>query len=248
MNATKENTLGQLTADNFQAARIFEEFGLDFCCNGKKSLEKACNEKGVNPEELIQKLNEIGDKTTESIHFSQWDLDFLIDYILNNHHSYVRNSIISINHHFDKVINAHGEKFPELSKIKDIFNNLSADLTSHMLKEEKMLFPYIKKMSAAEKNSLPLNISPFGSIKNPITVMEEEHSDSGSDIEEIKKLTNNFTPPEKACNTFRVLYEELKDFEKDLHIHIHLENNILFPRSIDLEEKLLPGENNMCDL
>lgn len=248
MKANKQNTLGELTAQNFAAARIFEESGLDFCCGGKRTLEEACDAKGIDVDELISKLERIDEINSASTHFNQWEPDFLVDYIINNHHYYIKNTTVSIDHHLDRVIAAHSDRFPELLQLKKVYNTMKEDLSLHMMKEEKMLFPYIKKMSAAAKNSLPLSIPPFGSIKNPIEVMEEEHSEAGGDMEDIKKLTNNFTPPKNACGTFKVLYEELKDFEKDLHIHVHLENNILFPKAIELEDELLAESTNECTL
>ena len=239
----KESKIGEIVAKNFQAAKIFENLGLDFCCGGKRSLKDACREKGVDPEFVVEEIFKIPDPNGNAVHFNKWDVDFLIDYIINNHHSYVITSIPTIEHHLQKVISAHGERHPELGKIDELFTDLKNELMIHLAKEEKMLFPYIKKMHIASKNTLDFSIPPFGSIENPIRVMETEHDEAGKLVESINRITNGYFPPEDACATFRVLYEELKEFEKDLHVHIHLENNILFPKSATLEKELNKVDN-----
>jgi regulator of cell morphogenesis and NO signaling len=248
MLVERENKIGEVVAMNFETARIFEDLGLDFCCGGKKTIEAACNEKGIDPVTVLDRLEKVEDSNATASHFSKWDVDFLSDYIINNHHSYVQNSIPGIERHLEKVVNAHGERNPELKKVQEVFFSLKEDLLSHMLKEEKMLFPYIKKLNFANKHSMEVTSPPFGSVDNPIKVMEDEHRNAGNELEQIGKLTNNFTPPENACGTFKVLYSELKDFEKDLHIHIHLENNILFPKAAELEKKLIKLQVNSCSL
>lgn len=229
----------EVITQNIKTAKIFEEYNLDFCCGAKKTIVKACSEKGLDPNKLIIELNNLINNENDGTHYNDWDLNFLIDYIRNNHHSYVRSSIVSIDHHFSKVVNKHGDMFPQVLKAVKIFDEIKLDLLSHMDKEEKMLFPYIKKMIFAAENDVELQIPPFGSIKNPINVMEEEHQSAGDEMSDLRQVTNGFTPPDNVCNTFKLLYNELHDFEKDLHIHVHLENNILFPKAIELEEKLM---------
>jgi regulator of cell morphogenesis and NO signaling len=237
MMIQKENKIGEVVAKNFHTVKVFENFGLDFCCGGKKSIKTACEEKGINADNVMKELSRIGD-SSQSLHFNDWELDFLIDYIVNNHHSYVVNSVSTIEHHIDKVIAAHGEKNPEVVAIGGIFGELKEELLSHMQKEEKMLFPYIKKMLFAFKNSLEMPFPPFGSVGNPVKMMEHEHDHAGKLVHTINELSKGYTPPESACTTFRVLYQELKEFEADLHTHIHLENNILFPKSMQLEQQI----------
>lgn len=234
----KERKIGEVVAENFHAAKIFENYGLDFCCGGKKTIEAACAEKGLNPENLLSELDSMDELNHNVIHYDKWEADFLADYIINNHHSYVINAISTIEHHLRKVVSAHGERHPETAKIESVFNELKSELTDHMGKEEKMLFPYIKKMSIALKNTLELPVPPFGTVENPIRVMESEHDNAGLLTKEINKLSNGYQPPKDACATFRVLYNELREFEDDLHVHVHLENNILFPRAKEMEEKL----------
>lgn len=244
MEISREERIGEVVARNFQTARVFEELGLDFCCGGKKSIDKACEEKGLDENIVIERLSKLEETNSVSSHYNDWDIGFLSDYIINNHHSYVINSIPSIEHHLEKVIAAHGAKHPEVAKVNEIFLNIKKELMNHMAKEEMMLFPYIKKLNTAIGNSQVLDTPVFGSVSNPITVMEKEHQHAGDGIEEIKKLTNNYTPPKSACGTFKVLYNELKDFEKDLHIHVHLENNILFPKAIEQEREILKRTSN----
>jgi len=242
MLVQKENRIGDVVADNFRAAKIFEDFGLDFCCGGKKTIQQACSEKGINPETVLSNLTVADAPTVSSAHFNKWDLDFLIDYIITNHHSYVTNEVTTIEHHMQKVLSKHGEKNPELYSVNNFFNELKEELLIHMQKEEKMLFPYIKKMVLVQKNELEFPHPPFGSVSSPVAVMEAEHENAGKLIHELRKTANNFTPPDDACTTFRILYSELAEFESDLHIHIHLENNILFPKAIELE-KVLTNNN-----
>jgi regulator of cell morphogenesis and NO signaling len=234
----KENKIGEVVAENFHAARIFENYGLDFCCGGKKTIETACNEKGVNAAVLLAELDNLNAVNPSSTHFDKWEADFLADYIINNHHAYVVNAISTIEHHLQKVVSAHGEKHPEVAKIDSAFTELKNELLDHMAKEEKMLFPYIKKMNIALRNTLEMPIPPFGTVENPIKVMESEHDNAGLLTKEINRLSNGYQPPADACATFRVLYSELKEFENDLHVHIHLENNILFPKAKELEGRL----------
>lgn len=236
MLVQKENTIGEVVARNFHTAKVFEDFGLDFCCGGKKTIQDACNEKGINPSTILNSLAGIDITNGTTAHFDKWELDFLIDYIVTNHHAYVLNEITTIDHHLQKVTSKHGERHPEVYKIEALFNELKEELVVHMQKEEKMLFPYIKKMVIAEKNSLEFPFPPFGSVESPVRVMEHEHEIAGNLMHQIKLASNSFTPPEDACTTYRILYKELAEFETDLHTHIHLENNILFPKAVLLEK------------
>lgn len=234
----KENTIGEVVVGNFHTAKIFERYGIDFCCGGKKSIEDACRDKGLDSVMVLEDLEKMNQSNATSTRFNTWDVDFLAEYIVNNHHSYVISAISTIEHHLHKVLSAHGEKHPEIAGIESIFTELKNELLDHLAKEEKMLFPYIKKMNFALKNTLELPIPPFGTVENPIKVMELEHDNAGMLTKSINSLSNGYQPPKDACATFRVLYNELKEFEEDLHVHIHLENNILYPKAKELEEKL----------
>ena len=234
----KETKVGEVVAENFHAAKVFESHGLDFCCGGKRTIEDACKTKGVDTDSLLAELEKLNANNPSSTHFDKWEADFLTDYIINNHHAYANNAISTIEHHLQKVVSAHGAKHPEVCGIESIFTELKNELLEHMAKEERMLFPYIKKLSFAIKNSIEMPAAPFGSVDNPIKVMESEHDNAGLLLKKINALSDSYTPPQDACATFRVLYGELREFEEDLHVHIHLENNVLFPKAKTMEEKL----------
>jgi len=235
----KESKIGEIVAENFRAAQVFEKYGLDFCCGGKKSIDEACQNKGINKDELIKTLTDINENGNRTMaDFNLWKPDFLIDYIVNNHHIYVNRSLPVISTHADKVASKHGENHPEVETIARLFADIKNELEAHMQKEERMLFPYIKHLQELESSSGEASYPPFGTIENPIRMMEMEHDAAGRIMEEINSLSSSYTVPEDACTTYRVLYQELKEFEDDLHVHIHLENNILFPKAIQLEKKL----------
>ncbi len=232
MNITPETSIGEIVKNNFKAVRVLEKYNLDFCCGGKKMLFVVCKEKGLNPDVISNEISNIESEYT-SEKFNSWSLSFLCDYIVTNHHNYIKNILPVISGHIEKVKNAHGERFPEIKKIQDTFSKMSGELIAHIENEEKILFPYIKNL---QQTSCSSSFPPFGKVETPISVLIREHEQAGEEIEAIKKFTNNFTPPANACTTFRVTYQELEEFYKDLKIHIHLENNILFPKAIEQEE------------
>ena len=230
-------TLAEIVSENLRSAIVFEEFGLDFCCKGKRPLAEACTEKGVDVNEVVSSLDELG-LGVKSLNVNDWKLDFLVDYIINNHHQYVRRMLPVISLHADKVASKHREKHPETVQISDHFLAVREELEGHLIKEERILFPYIKQISQVKQNNQQVAPPPFGTIQNPITMMEAEHQSAGDAMSKIRELSNNFSTPVDACNTFKALYSELREFEEDLHKHIHLENNILFPKSIELEKEI----------
>jgi regulator of cell morphogenesis and NO signaling len=244
----KETKVGEAVAANFRAARIFEQYGIDFCCGGKKSIAEACISKGLDPEHVLTSLTEIHENGTSlAENFNLWKPDFLIDYIVNNHHSYVEKMLPVIYMHSQKVADKHRLSHPETAAIAGLFISIKEELEVHMQKEERVLFPYIKTLLKMEENGEKAAFPPFGTVENPIRMMESEHETAGNLMAEINSLSSGFTPPEDACATFKVLYSELKEFENDLHTHIHLENNILFPKAIALEKKIIinkPHLNN----
>lgn len=234
-----EKTLAEIVTDNIRSAVVFEEFGLDFCCNGNRSLKSACEDKKVDVQKVVNELSSLSVNDKGSQNVNDWQLDFLVDYIVNNHHQYVRRMIPVISLHTDKVASVHGNNHAETLQIADLFLAVREELEGHMMKEERILFPQIKQMVLNQKESSQFFPPPFGTIQNPIRMMELEHTNAGEALSKIKELSNGYTPPKDACNTFKALYSELKEFEEDLHKHIHLENNILFPKSIELEMELL---------
>lgn len=236
----KEATIGDLVTSDFRKAEVFKKFGLDFCCGGKKTLTKACKEKGLDVVQIEKELKEIDETpATSSQDYNNWELSFLAEYILNTHHKYVVQAIPVILEYTQKVARVHGERHPEAIEIAEEFIIVANELTGHMAKEENILFPYIKRIADAKKSGTTLEGSEFGTIQNPIKMMEMEHEMVGNVMENISRLANSYTPPADACTTYRLSYAKLKEFEDDLHQHIHLENNILFPKAIELEKELL---------
>jgi regulator of cell morphogenesis and NO signaling len=234
-----EKTLAEIMTDNVRSAIVFEEFGLDFCCKGNRLLKDACSEKNIDWQKVVNELTNLSKNGNDKDNPNEWQLDFLVDFIINNHHQYVRRMIPVISLHADKVSSVHGKNHPETLRIADLFLAIREELEGHMMKEERVLFPQIKQMVINQKENSQFFPSPFGTIQNPIRMMEYEHTSAGDALYQIRELSNNYTHPEDACNTFKALYSELKEFEEDLHKHIHLENNILFPKSITLETELL---------
>ena len=232
-------TLSEIVKDNFRTAAVFEKYNLDFCCNGKRTLADACTEKGINSEDIINEIKNLSSsEAKEEIRPDDWELDFLVSYIINNHHSYVNRMLPVISAHTQKVASKHGENHPETKQIAEIFASINVEMKHHMMKEEKILFPHIIKLVGLSGYGVGENIPYFGTIKNPIAMMEAEHQSAGDRMFEIRNLTNNYTLPEDACETYKITLKELKEFEEDLHKHVHLENNILFPKAIKIEESL----------
>ncbi len=232
-------TVGQLVAQDYRKAEVFKKFGIDFCCGGKKTLEKACQEKGINISELQNELKQTEtESVTASQKYSEWDPGFLSDYIVNTHHKYVEKALPVIYEYTQKVARVHGYAHPETIEIANIFEQVIEELNHHMMKEEEILFPYIKWLEQAYSNGSGLESSKFQTVMQPIGVMEQEHEEVGMLLEKIKELSSNFIPPASACTTYRLAYAKLKEFEEDLHQHIHLENNILFPAAFQLEQQL----------
>ena len=238
MVITRDETVAQCVASNYQTATVFKEYKIDFCCGGKISIAEACKKANVDEEGILQRLNEVMQQKPSEEAVETYELDDLVDYIIETHHTYVRKRIPEIEPFLEKVVRVHGESHPELTKVLEGFYEVREELLTHMQKEENVLFPYIKEMVKAKKNNTSSEPSCFGTIKNPIHMMEMEHESAGSTFKNIRKITNDFTPPEGACNTYRVTFSLLDEFENDLHRHIHLENNVLFPKAILLEESL----------
>ena len=238
MDTIDNKTVAEVVAENIKTAHIFKKYGIDFCCGGGITIDKACGKKNVDFSQLKNELLAV-DEAPKAYNYNAWKLDFLIDHIINIHHTYVEESIPLILQYSNRVAEVHGHHYSEVIEINTLFTNVANELTSHLKKEEIILFPYIKKLIATKNNDEQLSTPPFGTVNNPIAMMETEHENAGDIFKEIARLTNNYTPPEAACNTFRALYAKLDEFEQDLHQHIHLENNILHPKAKLLEQELL---------
>ena len=229
MNSILEKTLATIVAENHQTAAIFEKYSLDFCCKGKRILKEACMEKNIDAISLAEELEALSAKPLSHTPFADMTADELIGYILIHHHFYVKQSMPTIMLHLEKVAMKHGPNFPYMIEVYQLFAEIEKDMSSHMQKEENILFPRIKQVVAASSDNQALPDVNF--IKDPISVMEHEHDSAGDIMSEIRVLTNNYTTPEDACTTFRVVIAELQAFEEDLHKHVHLENHILFPKA-----------------
>lgn len=228
--------IGQLVAEDYRLAAVFSKYGIDFCCNGKRTIEEACSEINISTNQIIDEINEvINEQGSEKIDYDSFSIDLLSKYIEQKHHRYVEEQVPVIKGYLKKISAVHGNRHPELHEILELFEATSAELTQHMKREELMLFPQVRKMYNDAQEGRDLQEPPFGSFENPISVMMKDHTDEGERFRKIRALSNNFTVPEDGCNTYNVAYKLLEEFEKDLHLHIHLENNILFPKAIELE-------------
>ena len=227
----KQSTIGQIVADDFRTAGIFKNAGIDFCCGGKKDLQTACDEKGVKLDEILDEL----EKTTSapalaSQDFNRWNLTFLSDYIVNTHHRYVLETLPELVAYTQKIASVHGSNHPELTEVAELFRQIDTELREHLKKEEEVLFPAIREAL------LNGNASAAEIIESEITRMWGEHEFAGGAMDKIHEITNGYELPEDACNTYRVTFSLLNQFENDLHVHVHLENNILFPKAMQLGE------------
>lgn len=234
-----EITVGQIAATDFRKALVFKKFGLDFCCKGNKPLKLACEEKGIDIKEIENELLNVEQYTSSrSLPYKDWELDFLAEYIVQTHHSYVNKLMPEISAYALKVSKVHGNTHPELVEINKLVEKLAEELKNHMLKEELILFPYIIQMAEHKKNEGIKPEGRFGEVQNPISMMEAEHDLAGDLMLQINQLSHQYTVPEDACASYTMLYSMLAEFEQDLHLHIHLENNILFPKAIELEKEI----------
>lgn len=232
--------IGEFVAEDYRAAAVFTKYGIDFCCKGHRTIDEVCSKKGIDREVLLDNLiNVLNKKNEQSIDYRSWPLDLLIDYIEKKHHRYVEDTIPILSQFLNKLCKVHGGRHPELFEINELFTQSAGELSQHMKKEELVLFPFIRKMVKTKASSANTIEAPhFGSVENPIAMMKYEHDNEGERFRKIAGLTNNYTPPADACNTYKVTFSILDEFEKDLHLHIHLENNILFPEASKLEELL----------
>lgn len=229
--------VGGIVAENFKTAKVFTEYGIDFCCKGGISLSDACEKNGVALDRILTDLK-LAVIQPEEVHFKAFGLGQLIDHIVTTHHQYVENTIPPLKIYLPKIASVHGDRHPELLEVAQEFLLAADALTTHMKKEELILFPYIKAMEEADRTGLPLSKAHFGHIDNPIAMMEDEHDTEGERFRRISVLTDGYTCPPDGCQTYRVAFAMLKEFEADLHTHIHLENNILFPKAQELFKKL----------
>ena len=240
IEADQNTTIGEIVAADFRTAAVFSEYGIDFCCKGDRTLEQVCTKKGIAEEELLAKLEQVYRiENNNTIDFKSWPPDLLADYIEKKHHRYVAAKTPILLEFLHKLSKVHGARHPELINIYKIFSDSAIDLAAHMKKEEEILFPFIRNLVNARNATAITTSDRFDRIENPIAMMKEEHVVEGDRFAAISALSSNYSIPDDACSTYKVTYAMLAEFEKDLHAHIHLENNILFPAAIALQASLL---------
>ncbi len=232
---TSNKTIGEIVAEDFKAAAVFKKYGIDFCCKGNRTIEEACERKHINTQEVYNELQNL-QKTSGEIDFNSFPLDLLADYVEKTHHRYVDEKTPILLQFLNKLCNVHGGRHPELFEINELFAQSAEDLGAHLRKEEQVLFPFIRQMVDANLKGITLENPHFGTVENPVNMMMHEHTVEGERFAKISEITNGYKTPEDGCTTFRVTFQMLEDFENDLHKHIHIENNILFPKAIELEK------------
>ncbi len=232
-------TIGSIVSLDIRTAKIFRKYGIDFCCGGHRTIEEVCASKRIERTELeLQLLNPGNVRHAGVMSADQWELDFLATYITNIHHAYVWQTIPLMLSLAEKVVEFHRAQYPETEKVAKLLVKLCREMEAHLETEEKVLFPYICEMAQVSRSANPGHAIALSSVGSPLRVLVNQHEMVGNDFMEIETLTGNFTPPEDACNTLKVFYATLKEFEDDLFLHIHLENNILFPKAERMEREL----------
>ena len=240
MEINNQSIIGEIVAENYKTASVFKKHKIDFCCNGNRTIANASKKRQLNEEDLINELQEAVTQTNQGeIDFKTFPLDLLADYVEKTHHRYVDSKIAEITPYVQRVASVHGDNHPELLEVERLFLESAGDLSAHLRKEELMLFPYIRQLVNAQMSGGKKPVTKMGDAKEYIALMEDDHSAEGERFRTISDLTDNYNPPADACNTYRVTFSLLQEFEEDLHRHIHLENNILFPKAIALTESMV---------
>ena len=231
-----KETIGEIAVKDLRKVEIFKKYGIDFCCGGKKTIAEVCAEKNIDATKVQTELRQIDTENKASnISYNDWSIDFLADYIVNTHHSYVRKYLPELKTYALKVAQVHGNQHPELLPIQKLVEEISEELTEHLEQEEKVLFTYIKKIVEARKGSLPL-VKLGKDLAGLIEELEKDHDLVGRCFDQIRDLSNEYAIPSDACASYKLLYKMIREFEDDLHLHIHLENNILFPKALEMEK------------
>ena len=227
-----DKTIGEFVAADYRAARVFEKYWIDFCCGGKISLATACRESGIDPAVIIREIEATGSEPLEpSQDYSAWGLPILADYIVTTHHEYLNENMSKISAYAEKIAEVHGDMHPELIEITRIFAGIATDMVAHLREEEEVLFPAIKRIDAAATTGTEPDVGDVETVKTSLARLNHEHEEIGNAVHTIRDLSSNYAIPGDVCNTFMLAYRMLKKFEDDLHKHVHLENNILFPKA-----------------
>lgn len=233
MPITATKTVRELVVEAPNATRLFEKLGIDYCCGGHRSLEEACASANVAIDDVLRALEQstVPPARTAARDWNTAPLGELVEHIVDKHHTYVKAEVPRLKALIAKVVGAHGTNHPELEQVQVVFSELANELAVHLMKEEQILFPYVKQMASGTG----CGPSCFGTVQNPIGVMTMEHDDAGEKLREMRRLTSDYSVPADACTSYVTLFRALVEFEQDLHEHIHLENNILFPRAVRME-------------
>ena len=239
MSELSSETVASIVSKNIKTAHIFKQHGIDFCCGGGISVAQACQKQGVELKTVIAELEGVDQQVRVEDDYDSWSLEQLVDHLLKTHHPYVSSAIPLVLQYAARVEQVHGQNHPEIIEANQLLGQIADELGDHMHKEEQVLFPFINTLVEAHQDPQGVPPEHCGSLDGPISVMQIEHDNVGDAFKRIAQLTGNYTPPPGACNTFRALYAKLEEFEQDLHLHIHIENNILFPKALELEAALL---------
>ncbi|MBL7812938.1 MAG: iron-sulfur cluster repair di-iron protein [Bacteroidetes bacterium] len=237
MNNLLNKTVGEIVVESYKTAEVFKKYGIDFCCGGKVSLREVCQTKNIATDEILSAIQSSKSSAETVDIFRNITASKLCEYIVEKHHQYVNENIEIITPYATKVARVHGERHPELVEIARLFLDVCEELNSHMFKEENILFPYIMNLENSIDSGQIQSVTPFRTVADPIRMMETEHESAGEKLRLISQLSHNYQPPDDACNTYVVLLAKLEEFENDLHTHVHLENNLLFPMAQRLEEE-----------
>ncbi len=240
MSFTSTTRVGDIAAANPGAKKVLEEAGVDYCCGGAKSLHEACMHSSVSAQEILRRLQENSQQVgPEEANWTSARLADLTKHIVEKHHKYVRGTIPRVSALLAKVKAKHGANHPELAKIEAEFLGVGQEMYAHMQKEEQILFPYIERLERAEEGKEEIEPPFFQTVRNPVHMMMQEHDTAGEALQAMRTLSGGYKVPADACESYREVYRSLQEFEADMHTHVHLENNILFPRAVELEAKIL---------
>ena len=229
-----QTTVGDLVRQQPSRSRVFENLKIDYCCGGKIPLAQACAKHGLDVDDVLKQLQDAADVSDNCVDVDSMTLAELADHVEQTHHAYLRVELPRLDQMTEKVARVHGDKLASLKQIREVFIAFQAELAEHMMKEERILFPIIRTI---EKSQATQSFH-CGSVANPIAQMEREHDNAGNAMAQFRELTDNYTAPDWACNTFRAMYDALYELEQNMHQHVHKENNVLFPKAISLEESL----------
>jgi regulator of cell morphogenesis and NO signaling len=226
-------TIGEFVADDYRTAGVFEKYGIEFCCGGKVALYDICREKGIDLSAIMRDMESVKTEPLDrGQNYGAWPLSFLADYIVNTHHAYLKENMGEIAVYARKIAEVHGANHPEVIEIAEIFDKITSDMSGHLREEEEVFFPAVKRIDSARKAGAAPEENDIQTVRDSLGKLDEEHNGIGEAVHEIRRLSKEYAVPADACNTYMVTYRKLREFEDDLHKHVHLENNILFPKAV----------------